>query len=453
MSRTITVEKTVNTYEKNVSELVATFGSVPTINGHTHVISETDRLARDLDALSYFAHPYPAADLRSAGMPHEDLLFVTGDQGNLTVPERPASPAPLEERWARFLPWWDRIRFTGFSQCLLEGWRGAYGFDRLDATTVGPISDAIRAGRRPGHYAEILRDRANIAISLVQMTGTYGEEVAEIDRSLFLPVPRLNRFTMIRSRDDLASLESDYSTDFRSVDDLINTMHVRCAAWKAAGAPEIKLSQSYHRAMDFGTPDPSRAAVIFRQLRDGQYPGLDTPDGRVLEDVLVHGAVSAATASGLPVQFHVGPRAGSYGSLEGTSLAPMAGLIRAHRDARFDISHSGFPYLTEAAVLAKTCENVFLNLSWMHIYSPEGCVRALREWIRMVPINKIIGFGDDLYWVDSILGHLVMARQDVAHALAGMMIEGLLTESDAVQIGRALFNSNPAALYGISLVR
>lgn len=88
------------------------------------------------------------------------------------------------------------------------------------------------------------------------MTGTYGEEVAEIDRSLFLPVPRLNRFTMIRSRDDLASLESDYSTDFRSVDDLIDTMHVRCAAWKASGAPEIKLSQSYHRAMDFATPDP-----------------------------------------------------------------------------------------------------------------------------------------------------------------------------------------------------
>ena len=442
-----------NTYSQMVTDLVMTFSEVPTINGHTHVISEGDRLGRDLDALSYFAHPYPAADLRSAGISDDDLLFVTGDQGNLTIPERPISPAPLDERWARFRPWWDRIRFTGFSQCLLEGWRASYGFDRLDATTIGPISDAIRAGRRPGHYAEILRDRANIAISLVQMTGTYGEEVAKIDRDLFLPVPRLNRFTMLRSRDDLSSLEADYSTDFRTVDDLIATMHARCAAWKDAGAPEIKLSQSYHRAMDFGAPDVSGAEAVFRRLREGRYPGLDTPDGRLLEDVLVHSAVSAATASGLPVQFHVGPRAGSYGSLEGTSLAPMAGLIRAHRDARFDISHSGFPYLTEAAVLAKTCENVFLNLSWMHIYSPEGCVRAIREWIRMVPVNKIIGFGDDLYWVDSILGHLVMARQNVAHALAGMIGEGLLMESDAVEIGRALFNGNPAALYGVPPAR
>jgi hypothetical protein len=443
-------DSTRSNFSQSVEAMAAAFATIPTINGHTHVISESDRLRRDLDALSYFAHPYPSSDLRSAGMSDADLQFVTGDQGHLTVPDCPEVPAPLEERWERFRPWWERVRFTGFSQCLLEGWRAAYGIDRLDATTVGQISDAIRDGREPGHYAKILRDKANIRISLVQMTGTYGEEVVDVDRELFLPVPRLNRFTMLRNRRDLMALEADYSTSFRTVEDVIATMHARCAAWKAAGAPEVKLSQSYHRALDFGEGDNRRAEAIFRQLRDGHYSGLDTPDGRTLEDVLVHGAVSAATAAGLPVQFHVGPRAGTYGSLEGTSLAPMAGLIRAHRDARFDISHSGFPYLTEAAVLAKTCENVFLNLSWMHIYSPEGCVRALREWIRMVPVNKIIGFGDDLYWVDTILGHLVMARQNVARAVVGMIEDGLLTETAAVDIGKALFRDNPSALYAIA---
>ena len=78
----------------------------------------------------------------------------------------------------------------------------------------------------------------------------------------------------------------------------------------------------------------------------------------------------------------------------------------------------------------------------------EGSVRALREWLRMVPVNKVIGFGDDLYWVDTILGHLVMARQNVAEALAGMMADGLLGENEAMAIGRALFHDNPAALYG-----
>ncbi|MGH2350135.1 MAG: amidohydrolase family protein, partial [Chloroflexota bacterium] len=155
--------------------------------------------------------------------------------------------------------------------------------------------------------------------------------------------------------------------------------------------------------------------------------------------------------AGLAVQFHVGPRAGVYGSLEGASLAPMAGLIRANRAARFDISHAGFPYLREAAVLAKTCANVFLNLSWIHIYSPEGSRAALREWLRMVPRNKILGFGDDLYWVDTIYGHLLMARQNVAAALADLIADGLLGESEALDVARALFFENPAALYRLAL--
>ncbi len=430
------------------SALVAAFARIPTINGHTHVIPEADRLKRDLDALSYFAHPYCAADLQSAGMDDETLRFVTGDQGTLDAPVIRQPLAPLAERWARFEPWWHRIRHTGFSQCLVEGWRAAYGVSGLDASTVGQISDAIRAGRRPGHYAEVLKGMANIRISLMQMGGPFGEPIDDIDATLFVPVPRLNRLTMLRSRDDLTDLEREYGEEVDSVEALAARMAERCATWKAKGLPEVKLSQSYHRAMDFGEPDHDAARTIFEGLRAGRYDGLDSPAGKVLEDVLVFHAVRSATAAGLPLQFHVGPRAGTYGTLEGTSLAPMARLVRAHRDARFDISHSGFPYFTEAAVLAKTCANVFLNLSWMHIYSPEGSVRALREWLRMVPVNKVIGFGDDLYWVDTILGHLVMARQNVAEALAGMMADGLVGENEAMAIGRALFHDNPAALYG-----
>lgn len=429
--------------------LLSEFARIPTINGHTHVIPEDDRLERDLDALSYFAHPYCAADLQSAGIDDDTLRFVVGDQGFLALPETKQTVAPLAERWERFEPWWHRVRHTGFSQCLLEGWRAAYGIDGLNSETVGAITNAIRAGRRPGHYAEVLKGIGNIQVSLMQMGGPFGEPVDDFDRELFLPVPRLNRFTMLRSRDDLMDLEREYNEEFSSVDGLASKMADRCAAWQAMGLPEVKLSQSYHRAMDFGDPDHDAAEAIFAGLRTGRYEGLDSASGKVLEDVLVFHAVRSATAAGLPLQFHVGPRAGTFGTLEGTSLAPMARLIRSHRDARFDISHSGFPYFTEAAVLAKTCANVFLNLSWMHIYSPEGCVRALREWLRMVPSNKIIGFGDDLYWVDTILGHLVMARQNVAEALAGMIDDGLIGEGDAVSIGRALFHDNPASLYGL----
>jgi hypothetical protein len=149
--------------------LAEAFAAFPCINDHSHVVSEPERLARDLDALAYFGHPYQSADLQSAGMSPADNAFVADAAG------------PLEERWARFAPYWAQIRLTGFSQCVLEGWRAVFGIDDLTADTVGPLSAAIRAARRPGHYAEVLRDRANIAVSLVQM-----EDLVEVDRELFL---------------------------------------------------------------------------------------------------------------------------------------------------------------------------------------------------------------------------------------------------------------------------
>ena len=425
-------------------ELEEALARTPTLNDHSHVIAEAERLRRDLDALAYFAHPYPAADLQSAGMPAEELAYVT-TPGAPTTPETPrAAGATLEERWRRFEPYWRRVKLTGFSQCLLEGWRATFGIDGLTAETVGPLSEAIRTACRPGHYRHVLRERANIAVSLVQM-----EDLVEVDRTLFLPMPRLNRWSMLRSREQVEAIERDYGVRLRSLDDLVGAIHETCAAWRAAGAPAIKLSQSYHRRMDFRERAHGEAAHVFGRVLAGGYAGLESEEGRLLEDYLVFTCVRAATAAGLPVQFHVGPRAGTYGSLEGATLAPMIELIRANRDARFDISHAGFPYLREAAVLAKTCANVYLNMSWIHIYSPEGCVVALREWLRMVPWNKILGFGDDLYWVDTIYGHLIVARQNVAAALAELIEEGWLSESDALEVGKGLFYDNPAALYGI----
>ena len=68
----------------------------------------------------------------------------------------------------------------------------------------------------------------------------------------------------------------------------------------------------------------------------------------------------------------------------------------------------------------------------------------------MMPWNKILGFGDDLYWVDTIYGHLIMARQNVAGALAELVEEGVLTETVAHDVGRGLFRDNLVALYGLN---
>ncbi|MEW6754589.1 MAG: amidohydrolase family protein [Candidatus Latescibacterota bacterium] len=415
-----------------VASLRAELARIPLINSHSHLPSEAERLRMDVDALLFFSHAYPGADLRSAGMTDAEWKVVFD-------PTR-----PLEERWPVFAPYWRWTRLTGYSRCILKGFRDLLGFDHLTAQTVAPLSEAIRRFARPGFYPQVLRQRSNIALSVLNM-----EDLVEVDRELFLPLPRLNRFTMLRSADQVRAIERDYDASVHDLQQHVDLIGRVCRDWKAAGVAGVKMSQSYHRRMGFRRRQPQDAATVFDNLMRGRYAGLDTEEGALLEDYLVFACCRAAAGADLTVQFHQGMRAGNGGSMEGCSPAPLAELLRAFPEVRFDLSHSGYPYLREGAVLAKTFPNVYLNMSWIHIISPGGTRLDLREWLEMVPYSKLIAFGDDLQHVEAVYGHAEMARDHFACCLASAMAEGVLSEETALDVARAAFYDNPAAVYGV----
>jgi hypothetical protein len=64
-----------------------------------------------------------------------------------------------------------------------------------------------------------------------------------------------------------------------------------------------------------------------------------------------------------------------------------------------------------------------------------------------VPYNKIIAFGDDVYYPEMVYGHLRVARQNVAAVLAGMIEEATIGPESALDVARAMFYDNPKALY------
>ena len=277
------------------------------------------------------------------------------------------------------------------------------------------------------------------------------EDLAEVDRTLFIPLPRLNRFSMIHSRDQLLAIERDYDAEIGSLQTYVNLIRSTCEHWEQTNIAGIKLSQSYHRCMDFQERDAADASRVFQALLKSDYSGLESEEGRLLEDYLVFECCRAASDVDLAVQFHLGMRAGNNGGLEGSSPAPIVELLRAFPNARFDFSHSGYPYLREGAVLAKTFANVYLDMSWIHIISPVGSRYALREWLQMVPYNKIIGFGDDLRYVETVYGHLKIARRNAALVLSEMIQDGITSESTALDVARALFYDTPVGVYHLNI--
>lgn len=152
---------------------------------------------------------------------------------------------PLAERWELFEPYWEHIRLTGYSQSILEGFRGLYGVDELTAGTVDPLSEAIQREQRPGLYQRVLSERARIAVSVLNV-----DRLEAVDRELFLPLPRLNRFSSLRqgclSPHEIRSIEADHDVRIRTIDDHTEVIQRVCHQWKEARVAGVKLSHANH---------------------------------------------------------------------------------------------------------------------------------------------------------------------------------------------------------------
>ena len=98
-------------------------------------------------------------------------------------------------------------------------------------------------------------------------------------------------------------------------------------------------------------------------------------------------------------------------------------------------------------MMAKHYHNLYLDMGWVHAISAELAARAIRLYVDLLPRNKVCGFGGDYQVVEKVFGHLTLARENIAHALAQKVGEGALTNADAEAWAKALLYDNPIEVY------
>jgi hypothetical protein len=113
-----------------------------------------------------------------------------------------------------------------------------------------------------------------------------------------------------------------------------------------------------------------------------------------------------------------------------------------------DLTSAGLD-VTQIGVLAKAFPNVWLNLAWAHLISTELSLRALREWLDLLPWNKVLGFGGDHGNRTAVFtfGHLLLARRNLTHVLAAAVRDGRMLATDAERLLRAWLVDTPRELY------
>jgi len=427
------------------------------VDTHEHIMTEAERNECAVDFSYLFAH-YNSSDLISAGMPPRMMEAVRLPMHRLRVegykrrrvrrfiPEPARSDMSLEERWQAMEPFWEAIRNTAYARQTLITIRDIFGVEDLNRQTYRQLSQAINESRkRPDWYRHMMKEKAGVAVSLVDWQTT------DLDRDLFLPSMRLDHYIAMLSRTDLGSLEEEAGMAIHSLDDLVKAMRAALEKYIAAGAVAVKSGLAYNRTLRYEKVSRNEAEAVFNRIARHLGEGPSWEEAKPLQDYMMHQVIRAAIEAGLPIQVHTGLQEGNENIVTNANPTHLVNLIIEYREAKFDLFHGGYPYVHEWATLAKNFPNVYADLTWVHIISPEMGRRLLHELIETVPGNKIFAYGGDSMTVEMACGHARMARGVITRVLSEKVAEGYFSEAEAIVLARRMMKDNPAALYKLSV--
>jgi len=403
------------------AEVFEALRGIPVIDAHEHLVPEAVRTARRVDFFVLFSH-YCSADLASAGM--DPALYATLQNDEAMSPE---------EKWKLFEPYYRMIRHGSYARPARIWVQEVLGYEDLTAANCREVSERLQEGNRAGLYQRILRDMCHIESALVDN----GEHHREYDMDLLKPLWRIIGY---EQGAPVRAYRASGGPD--RLDGYLDWVCAQGEELCGVGTFGLKLiSFPYAR----GAKGEVEAA--FRAL---QHPKTEARvTGR--ERTLLLGAVcdrtfDLARRHNLTVAVH----SGVWGDFRESHPCHLIPLAAAHPDVRFDLFHLGMPFVREAVFVGKMLPNVSLNLCWNSVVSPEVTVRMLDECLDMVPLNNIIAFGADYrIAVEKVYGHLVMAKESVARALAKRVDRGQMDVAEAAAIARLWFYDNPVAIYGL----
>ncbi len=427
------------------------------VDTHEHIMLEAERNECAVDFSYLFAH-YNSSDLISAGLSPRMMEAIRLPMYPVRVeiykrrkvrriiPEPERADMSLDERWQAMEPFWDMIRNTAYARQTLITIRDIFGIDDLNRNTYRQLSEAIAKSRKPDWYRHVMKEKANIDVSIVDWQST------DLHPELFVPTMRLDHFIGVLSRADLGILEGESGMAIHSLDDLVKAMRTALEGYKAKGAVAVKSALAYNRVLKYDKVSHHEAEIAFNRIASHLGEGLAWLEVKPLQDYMMHQVIRAAIEVGLPVQIHTGLQEGNENIIANADPAHLVNLFIEYKEARFDLFHGGYPYVHEWATLAKYFPNVTADITWLPIISPEMARRLLHELIETVPGNKIMAFGGDSMTVEMAYGHAVMARQIVARVLSEKVDEGYLSQDEALVLAQRMLRDNPASLYKLKAV-
>jgi predicted TIM-barrel fold metal-dependent hydrolase len=398
------------------------------------------RLAAELDTVQAIANPTHLRG-RSVFNPDIDafgpLLLRSTNPWLPSILKSRFGVTPSPGDWKQTISQLDKARDAMIARLTADGyWRDHLDYTRTEIALVNTNqqrrTDGVRLRWVP-HAGVLLYPLA--AEHLMSRSPSHREDIAEAQKDL-------HRFLDDTGLDTVPAELAGY---LKFVDDIL--VH-----WHKEGAAAVKFWEAYMRTLRIADVPHSRATLLYAR---GRKEPLVRDDYIALQDFLWRHILLKAGELSLPVHIH-----SSLGvpPFLRTLESDVRNLEDVLADPRFFktpvvLIHGGGPWHDIAAYLALK-PNVWIDISSMaFVYPTRELARILRTHLTFAP-QKVL-FGTDAGGSSGVPGddvhHILLSRatrEALYLALSGLVQDGVVTEAQALEMGRGVLRENARRLYG-----
>ena len=410
--------------------------SLEIIDTHEHLPGREEYIDKNTDILKEYLIHYFSVDLKSSGLSQDDFAAVTD------------ASKPLPERWKLVEKYWEYARNTGYGRAIDHTVQGLYGIDRLDGDTLEKANELFLKARGENPYRRVLKEKCKIRTSLVDNGDL------ESDRTYFTPVYQISSLIVIHSIRQVQELSRQSGIAITCFDDWLDMAEALVMKAIGKGVTVFKIGLAYERPIKFNKVDYAQAEAafnkIFNHFHQPEWVVEELTVSRLFQDYMLHYLLRIIDKHGLTVQFHTGILEGNGNVLENSNPTLLNNLFLTYSKMKFDLFHISYPYQREAIALCKMFPNVYLDMCWAHIISPNSSMEFLREYLDAAAVNKLSAFGGDYCMVDTVYGHQLMARQNVSRVLAEKVEDNIFSVDRACEIAKRIFYDNPVEIFSLN---
>jgi predicted TIM-barrel fold metal-dependent hydrolase len=350
----------------------------------------------------------------------------------------------VREKWEILKPFWESSQNTAYNRASLLAASKLFGIDDINESTVELLSEKISKAYQTNWINYVIEDKCKIDF-LIQ-----DSEDRSFGTDGFRYVKRLDHFIYLDSKERIISIGQEQNISIKTLDDFIEALEREFNDAKRKGIVAIKTALSYDRILNFKNSSRESAEEVFKKI-------LNSPDGTSLafsevkpfQDYMFHRLLDLARDNKLPVQIHTGLHI-NKNIIENSNPTHLVNLFFEYPDVKFILLHGGYPYGGELSALAKTFQNVYIDMCWLYVISPSYSERYLHEWLETVPASKIMGFGGDYLNVENAYAHLLMGKQVITKVLTDKVKDGYFSESEAKEIAQMILHDNAVIVFNLS---